>query len=265
MQLEIIRGLRGVIHAFYLDKDILEELRREESTVRAMGNIEVDNRGFNEALKRESVICIVKDPRFRPPPEPTVVLETSDGEIIGEEVFPFTMHKYENRTDVVWLSDGFVLFPQIMAKGGEQFVMPPVSFPELNESNGCKDVVSCSPAPTSDLMIKKHYGLVDNPKIASVLVAFNRIKRSRFSGGGSAPPRFHSLAVLRQTRTGQWAILTTVSATEPIIALLRLVRPKEPQTTRSAFQDSLTISSAGRPITTFAVTSMPFSSAFSTT
>ena len=26
-QLEIIRGLRGVIYAFYLDKDILEELR----------------------------------------------------------------------------------------------------------------------------------------------------------------------------------------------------------------------------------------------
>ena len=175
-QLEIIRGLRGVIDAFYLDKDILEELRKEESTVRAMGNIEVDNRGFNEALKRESVICIVKDPRFRPPPEPTVILLSSDGEILGEEVFPFTAKKYENRDDVVWLSDGFVLFPQIKAKGGEQFVMPPVSFPELNESNGCKDVISCSPAPTCDLMIKKHYGITDNPKIASVLVAFNRIK-----------------------------------------------------------------------------------------
>jgi hypothetical protein len=174
-QLEIVRGLRGIIYAFYLDKDILEKLKQEESTVRAMGNIQVDNRGFTEALKRENVICIVKDPRFRPPPEPTVVLETTDGEIIGEEVFPWTAKKYEGRKDVVWLSDGFVLFPQIMAQGGEQFVMPPVSFPELNESNGCKDVVSCSPAPTSDLMIKNHYGIVDNPKIASVLVAFNRI------------------------------------------------------------------------------------------
>ncbi len=174
-QLEIIRGLRGVIHAFYLDKEILSELSEEEAKVRAMGNIEVDNRGFNEALKRESVICIVKDPRFRPPPEPTVVLESADGEIIGVEVFPFTAKEYESRDDVVWLSDGFVLFPQVPANGGEQFVMPPVSFPELNESNGCKDVVSCSPAPTCDLMIKNHYGLVDNPKIASVLVAFNRI------------------------------------------------------------------------------------------
>ena len=175
-QLEIIRGLRGVVHAFYLDRTILEQVREEEAKVRAMGNIAVDNQGFNEALKRENVICIVKDPRFRPPPEPTVVLDSGDGQRLGEEVFPFTMHKYENRDDVVWLSDGFVLFPTVPANGGEQFTMPPVSFPELNESNGCKDVISCSPAPTCDLMIRKHYGLQDNPKLASVLVAFNRIK-----------------------------------------------------------------------------------------
>ena len=174
-QLEIVRGLRGVINAFYLDDEILQALKKEESTVRAMGNIEVDNRGFYEALKRECVICVVKDPRFRPPPDPTVILVAKNGERLGEEVFPFTAYKYENRDDVVWLSDGFVLFPQIKAVGGEQFVMPPVAFPELNESNGCKDVISCSPAPTSDLMIKQHYGLVDTPKLASVLVAFNRM------------------------------------------------------------------------------------------
>ncbi len=174
-QLEIIRGLRGVIHAFYLDKEILAELEKEEAKVRAMGNIEVDNQGFKQALERDAVICIVKDPRFRPPPEPTVILVSGEGNVIGEEVFPFTAHKYTSREDVVWLSDGFVLFPTVAASGGEQFVMPPVSFPELNESNGCKDVISCSPAPTSDLMIKTHYGLVDNPKLASVLVAFNRM------------------------------------------------------------------------------------------
>ncbi len=175
-QLEIVRGLRGVVHAFYLDRDILEQVREEEAKVRAMGNIAVDNIGFTEALKRENVICIVKDPRFRPPPEPTVLLESGDGEIIGEEVFPFTAHKYADKQDVVWLSDGFVMFPSVKANGGETFTMPPVSFPELNPSNGCKDVISCSPAPTCDLMIRKHYGLEDNPKLASVLVAFNRLQ-----------------------------------------------------------------------------------------
>lgn len=174
-QLEIIRGLRGVVKAFYLDKEILAEVKEEESKVRAMGDIEVVNEGFNQALKRDSVICIVKDPRFRPPPEPTVTLISGNGKLLGEEVFPFTMKQFENRDDVVWLSDGFVLFPKEKADGGEQFIMPPVSFPELNESNGCKDVISCSPAPTCDLMIRKHYGLEDDAKLASVLVAFNRI------------------------------------------------------------------------------------------
>ncbi len=181
-QLEIIRRMRGVVHAFYLDRDILEQVREEETKVRAMGNIAVDNVGFSEALKRENVICIVKDPRFRPPPEPTVILESGNGEIIGEEVFPFTAHKYADKQDVVWLSDGFVMFPSVKADGSETFTMPPVSFPELNPSNGCKDVISCSPAPTCDLMIRKHYGLEDNPKLASVLVAFNRLKP-----GESAP------------------------------------------------------------------------------
>lgn len=175
LPLQIVRGLRGVKYAFYLDQETLEMLKKEEATVRAMGNIPVDNQGFLQALCRESVICIVKDPRFRPPPEPTVVLMGGNGNILGEEVFPFTMHKYEGRKDIVWMGDGFVCFLGVDAGGSEQFVMPPVSFPELNESNGCKDVISCSPAPTSDKMMRQHYGLEDDSRYASVLVAFNRV------------------------------------------------------------------------------------------
>lgn len=161
-------------YAFYLDRPILETLREEESKVRASANIPVDNEGFREALKRDSVICIVKS-QFRPPPEPTVVLKSGDGKIIGEEVFPWTKDKYAGRDDVVWLFDAFVLFPNIEVKGGEFFVMPPVSFPELNESNGCRDVISCSPAPTCDKMIRDYAGLPEDTRLASILVAFNRI------------------------------------------------------------------------------------------
>lgn len=173
--LDIVKKLRGVVHAFYLDNSVLEEMREEEAKVRAVGDITVDNRGFAEALRRDRVICIIKDPRFRPPPEPTVLLLSMDEQIMGKEVFPWTAKEYLDRPDVVWLSDAFVLFPQVEAKGGEQFVMPPVSFPELNEKNGCKDVISCSPAPTCDLMMRKHMGYPDDSKLASVLVAFNKI------------------------------------------------------------------------------------------
>ena len=179
LPLSIIKGMKGVVEAFYLDKDILEKVRQEEATVKAVGKVDVVNEGFNQALKRENVICIVKDPRFRPPPEPTVTLMTSRGKCMGVEVFPETAKRYMGKENVLWLSDGFVIFTDIMPEDGETeaFVMPPVSFPELNESNGCKDVVSCSPAPTCDKMIREWHGMEDNGKLASVLVAFNRISQ----------------------------------------------------------------------------------------
>ena len=172
--ISIIKGMNGVLKAFYLNDEILNALRIEEASVKGSTDIGVVNEGFDEALKREKVICIVKDARFRPPPEPTVILRGNDGAVLGEEVFPHTTHLYEGRDDLIWMGDAFVVFPQVTVKGGESFVMPPVSFPELNEGNGCVDVVSCSPAPTSDVMIKKHYGLEDNPKLATILVAYDK-------------------------------------------------------------------------------------------
>ncbi|MBO5600511.1 MAG: hypothetical protein J5897_05670, partial [Candidatus Methanomethylophilus sp.] len=90
-----------------------------------------------------------------------------------EEVFPTNKADYDNRTDIVWMFDSFVLFPNVKGEGKEKFVMPPVSFPELNPSNGCKDVVSCSPAPTTDRLMRESNGLKDDARFASVLVAFN--------------------------------------------------------------------------------------------
>lgn len=173
VQMDIIKGMKGVREVFLLDAGVLKELKDEEASVRSTLNIGVTNEGFNEALERDRVICIVKDPRFRPPPEPTVLLRGDDGTIMGIEVFPHTAKEYEGRQDIIWLSDGFVVFPEKKAHKEEKFVMPPVSFPELNENNGCTDVVSCSPSPTSDLIIKKHYGLKDDPKLATILVAYN--------------------------------------------------------------------------------------------
>lgn len=175
---DIVKGLVGVLDAFYLEGDIISKITAEEATVKAVSKtIDVVNEGYNEALKREKIICIFKDPRFRLPPSPTVVLKSSDGKLMGIEVFPETAKEYMNRDDVFWLSDGFVIFPDVHPDKGctEAFIMPPVAFPELNESNGCKNVVSCSPAPTCDAMLRKHRGFDESGKYASILVAFDRV------------------------------------------------------------------------------------------
>ncbi|NLL94934.1 MAG: hypothetical protein GX224_04180 [Thermoplasmatales archaeon] len=175
--LEILSNMRGVVKAFYLDDETLRMIDEEEKKVKAVGDIAVRNDGFSQALEREHVICIVKDPRFRPPPEPTVILESDGGLLMGVEVFPHTAKEYMERENTIWLSDGFVVFTDVRPEKGESenFVMPPVSFPELNESNGCTNVISCSPAPTCDAMIRKRHGMEDDPKLASILVAFDTV------------------------------------------------------------------------------------------
>ena len=170
--LSICKGLRGVREAYVLDGKIREEILEEEKKVMAAGGTGVDNQGIKEAFSREYVIAIIKDPRFRPPPEPTVLMLSGD-KVAGIEVFPWTSKEYEGRDDVIWLSDGFVVLTNQITDKPARFIMPPVSFPELNPSNGCTDVVSCSPAPTSDLMMRKYEGLEDDGKLASVLIGFN--------------------------------------------------------------------------------------------
>lgn len=173
--LTLLQGMKGVERVFVLKEDILDKLREEESSVKATLDISVINKGFLEALERDFVVCIVKNFTFRPPPEPTVILCGDDGCLMGVEVFPHTQHLYEKREDVVWLSDAFVVFPDVIPKGREFFIMPPVSFPEVNEQLGCCNVVSCSPSPTSDKLIKDCFGIEDDPKLASILVAFDQV------------------------------------------------------------------------------------------
>ena len=170
--LNICKGLRGVRAAYLLDDTIKGHMLEEEKKVMAAGGTGVDNQGVKEAFKRDYVIAIIKDPRFRPPPEPTVLMYSGD-QICGYEVFPWTMGEFEKREDAIWLSDGFVVLTSKINNQPAKFIMPPVSFPELNPSNGCKDVVSCSPAPTADLMMRNYEGLQDDGKLASVLIGFN--------------------------------------------------------------------------------------------
>ena len=130
--LEIIKGMRGVREAFYLDETIMKRVKAEEDTVTSPGTgTAVKNLGVEEALKRKKVICIIKDPRFRPPPEPTVILKCSDGQVLGVEVFPNTQDQYIGKEGCLMVSDGFVIFYNVIPTEGssEAFIMPPVSFP----------------------------------------------------------------------------------------------------------------------------------------
>lgn len=175
MVIERLKQLDGVLYAFEITPEIKDELREIEKQIRATLGIEVKNTGIEECLKREHIVCIIKDKRFRPPPEPTIYLVSDDGTILGQEVLEKDRSKFESSNNIIFLSDDFVVFPDRRPKPGcrEYFLMPPVRFPEVEAIEGVENVVSCSPSPLGDLLIRKAHGVTDDPRLASVLIGFD--------------------------------------------------------------------------------------------
>ena len=170
---ELLRKMEGVIEIFPVNGEILNRLRQIESNVKATLDLDVKNTGLEECLRRKNIICIIKDGRFRPPPQPTVLLMGDDDIIMGKEIIPSDTYDYHQDDETVFLSDDFVLFRNKKPRCKEYFVMPPVSFPEVEEIEGVSGVVSCSPSPLGDLALRTAHGLRDDPKLASILIGFD--------------------------------------------------------------------------------------------
>jgi hypothetical protein len=173
---KIIKGMRGTKIVFPLNKVDVGEILECERGVKSQLGQKVFNLGLEETMKRDHVICIIKDVTFRPPPEPTVFMLDEEGTILGTEVLPGEHQKYKEMDNVMFLCQDFVVFNDRKQKTREYWMMPPVSFPELTTIAGVTDVVSCSPSPPSDIVIKTNYNLMDDPKLASILVGFNSSK-----------------------------------------------------------------------------------------
>ena len=165
--------MEGVIEVFPVNGETFETLRDIENNVKATLNMDVLNTGVEECLKRQHIFCIIKDSRFRPPPEPTVLLVGDDGLIMGKEIIPTDNEDYKENEEVIFLSEEFIIYKDVKPNDREYFLMPPVSFPELEEDHDVRNVVSCSPSAPGDLMLRKFHGLNDDPSLASILIGFD--------------------------------------------------------------------------------------------
>ncbi len=170
---EIIKGMTGTRLAFLLSPEVITAVQRIEDSIKSQIGLDVVNEGINQCLRRQHVICVIKDTRFRPPPEPTVLMMGDADMVIGTEILPGEHSRYKEMENICWLGEDFVVFTDKVPKTKEFFLMPPVSFPELEQVPGATNVVSCSPSPLGDMIIKNYYELEDNPKLASILVGFD--------------------------------------------------------------------------------------------
>jgi len=170
---DLLSGLKGVKHSFYLTRAMRTGLVKIEKNYPSIGPLTIKNDGVFESLRREHVICIIKDKGFRAPPHATIYLIDEDANVIGRELLPGEKVSSTKTRKVIMLGSDFAVFFEKGTGKGAHFVLPPVPFKELEELDGVKSVCSSSPSTAGDLLLRKCARLKDDPKLASVLIGFD--------------------------------------------------------------------------------------------
>jgi hypothetical protein len=84
--------------------------------------------------------------------------------------------RFKDAEDLFWLSDDFVMDPDKMGAHDIVMVMLPQKALTIGEREGVKDAVILYPAVTTDMILRRHFGIPPGePDIASAILAFDVI------------------------------------------------------------------------------------------
>lgn len=173
---KILNDVVGVLHAEIMNDDLTDIINTEEGTVTSMVGAKVINEAFHLVATRDVRICMFCDNRIVEHDKSTMTLEDDEGNVLGMILQSNAIDEYKDRTDVLWVSDDFIMFPNVEPKGGEKFILKPMSFPYLTEDDGCFDIVMASPAPSSDMLLKKYFGRSSFESTSTLVVGYNHRK-----------------------------------------------------------------------------------------
>ena len=193
---EFLSAIPGVIDTAVLEKHDIPAVIEAEEANEDNQLVKLVNLGVRQVVGREHIVVFVKDERFRKPPCPTIYMVEEaekpkgniqnstdyievDGNyyyIVGEEVIDKNKQFDEKH---VFFEESFVLFPKRRENRQQvpaYFLIPPVSFPELEEkkeSLGITNIMSVSPSTKCDDYIRNRYDLPKRREFATILIGFD--------------------------------------------------------------------------------------------
>lgn len=172
--IEYVSSLKGVHQVFEMDDRLSNEIWEIEKNVRTRITDDYKNIGYDMAMEREHRICIIYDDDLEFGQVSTVKLIAGDGTVMGTTLRKDEIESYKGRDDVIWISDDFVVFPYIIGKGEESFVLYPFEIPEISDHVGCvRDLIGTSPTPSSDAVLKSYKDVPMTERLFTSVIAFN--------------------------------------------------------------------------------------------
>ena len=175
---ESILALKGIEAVEFLDQEFRQELERREREVEGNGAVgglmAFVNTGVWDVLTRQEVFVIVAQPQVEIlyPQDHLVHMVDQKGQVIGEYLPEGRREGVELRENAYLLSDDFVLYGDVDIVGEPYFLLPPMSFPPLDEVPGVKRAVGASISTLSDHYVRTRLGY-ENTKCWTHLVGYD--------------------------------------------------------------------------------------------
>ena len=164
----------GVLDAYEMDDEVSEAVFEVEKSVRTRTNHDYKNIGYDFAMERKHRICVFYDDTYIFGIRSILKLMTSDGTIMGTNLAPEQIPEYQNRDDVIFISEDFVVFTNVIGKGEEAFVLFPFEIHEIEDNvPGTTSVIGTSPTTSSDEILKHKFNKPMSEGIYTMVIAFD--------------------------------------------------------------------------------------------
>lgn len=178
--IEALTALDGVIATEQLDGEAMKVVTGIETSIRTVsGGMRIENRGILDCAGMSRNYVLFCGSGFPRPEQVTMEMVDDAGEVVGHDVPPCMVDAFRSRDDVIWMSDGFVLYPGLVCDRDVRMVMLS-SRMKVSGPLGEFDVRSFYPSASSAEYLLGLFGREPDRSVAAVILGVDGVLRGQF-------------------------------------------------------------------------------------
>ena len=178
--IEVLTALDGVIATEQLDDEAMRVVTGIETSIRTVsGGMRIENRGILDCAGMSRNYVLFCGSGFPRPEQVTMEMVDDAGEVVGHDVPPCMVDAFRSRDDVIWMSDGFVLYPGLVCDRDVRMVMLS-SRMKVSGPLGEFDVRSFYPSASSAEYLLGLFGREPDRSVAAVILGVDGVLRGQF-------------------------------------------------------------------------------------
>lgn len=178
--IEALTALDGVIATEQLDDEAMKVVTGIETSIRTVsGGMRIENRGILDCAGMSRNYVLFCGSGFPRPEQVTMEMVDDAGEVVGHDVPPCMVDAFRSRDDVIWMSDGFVLYPGLVCDRDVRMVMLS-SRMKVSGPLGEFDVRSFYPSASSAEYLLGLFGREPDRSVAAVILGVDGVLRGQF-------------------------------------------------------------------------------------